>query len=109
MSIGRYGQERGGAGPFLGGLAVGLLAGPFLAFWAGWAVTTGTVEAKVEDALVSVQAAICAARARADAGDPSKLDYDARFDLAEKWSAMPGQDPGSVDPGVKIACAEKLS
>ena len=110
MGIGTYTHGRWSiAGPFLGGLVIGLLGGPLLTFWAGWAATTGTVEAKVEDALVGMQATICALRAKADVGDPSGLDYDARFKLAEKWSAMPGQKPESVDPDVKVACANKLA
>jgi hypothetical protein len=97
------------AKPILKGLVLGLVAAPIIIFWAGWAVTPGTIEEKVHAAIVDTKASICAARARADVKDPTKLEWNARDKLAAKWSTMPGQKPGSVDDDVTSACAEKLS
>ncbi len=93
----------------LTGLVIGLVAAPVIFFWAGWAVRPSVIEEKVHAALVDTKASICAARARADVKDPTKLEWNARNKLAAKWSTMPGQKPGSADDDVTSACAEKLS
>ncbi len=97
------------AKPILKGLVLGLVAGPIIFFWAGWAVRPSVIEEKVHAALVNSEASICAALARNEGNDPTKLDYKARNKLAAKWSTMPGQKPGSADDDVTSACAEKLS
>ena len=97
------------AKPILKGLVLGLIAGPIIVFWMGGAVTPGTMQEEVRNAIVDTKASICAARARAEVKDPAKLEYDARNKLAAKWSIMPGQKPGSADDDVTSACAEKIS
>lgn len=95
--------------PFLKGLAVGVIAGPIIALWVGWGVTTSVMNGQVRAALVNSEATFCAARALNENKDAAKLTYDARFKLAEKWAIMPGQKPGKADSDVSYACSEKLS
>ncbi len=97
------------AKPFLQGLVVGLIVGPIIVLWIGWMVTSGTLQEKVDAALVNERASICAARARDEVKDTTKLKWEERKKLAVKWSTMPGQKPGSADDEVTNACADKLS
>lgn len=95
--------------PFLKGLAVGVIAGPIIFLWAGWGVTTSAMEGQKQAALVNSEATICAARALLENKDAAKLDYQARSKLAEKWSIMPGQKPGTADSDVTYSCSEKIA
>jgi hypothetical protein len=94
------------AKPFLQGLGIGLIAGPIIVLWTGWMVTGSAMRGKVQAALVNERGSICAARARAEVKDASKLDYKARRKLAEKWAVMPGQD--EADSDVVWACSGEL-
>ena len=96
--------------PFMKGAVAGMIAGPFLALYMGWMVTSGNVTGQVDAALVNAQASICVARARgAVEKDTSTLDWSARRALAEKWAVMPGQKAGTAEHAVTSACADKLS
>ena len=94
---------------FLQGLVVGLIVGPIIVLWTGWMVTGSTMRGNVQAALVNERASICAARARDEVKDTTKLKWEERKKLAEKWSTMPGQKPGSADDELTNACADKLS
>jgi hypothetical protein len=50
---------------------------------------------------------ICAAQARTEVADTTKLEWTARTDLAKKWAVMPGTT--TADPAVASACAGKLT
>ena len=95
--------------PFMKGMAVGVIAGPIFALWAGWGVTTSAMEGQKRAALVNSEATICAASALIENKDAAKLTYEARNKLAAKWSIMPGQKPGTADSDVTYACAEMLA
>lgn len=88
-------------------LAFGLVLGPVISNLAGVQVMTSTARAQVKAAVVDQQASFCEARARAEIGDTSKLDWNAQFDLAKKWAVLPGAT--SADPDVASACASKLT
>ncbi|MBT3352619.1 MAG: hypothetical protein HOC91_03710 [Nitrospinaceae bacterium] len=95
--------------PFMKGAAVGVIAGPIIALWAGWGVTTFAMQGQMRAAMVNSEASICAARALGENKDAAKLEWDARSKLAEKWAVMPGKKIGKVDSDVSYACAEKLA
>jgi hypothetical protein len=88
-------------------LAIGLIAGPLIANYAGWQVTSSTANAQLKAGVVEQQALFCDARARAEVPDPAPLGWSARRDLAQKWAVMPGAS--SADPAVISACADKLT
>ena len=88
-------------------LAIGLIAGPIITSVAGWQVTSGSARAQLQAGIVEQLASVCAARARADVADPSKLEWSARSKLAEKWAIMPGS--AIADAGVADACSSKLA
>ena len=88
-------------------LAIGLIAGPIITSVAGWQVTSGTARAQLQAGIVEQLASVCAARARADVADPSKLEWSARSQLAEKWAVMPGS--ALANEGVAGACSSKLA
>jgi hypothetical protein len=88
-------------------LVIGLIAGPILTNIAGWQVLTGTARQQVQASVVEQQATFCAANARIAVADTSKLDYNARTELAKKWAVMPGAT--TADSDVTSACARKLA
>ena len=88
-------------------LVIGLIAGPILTNIAGWQVLSGTARQQVQASVVEQQATFCAANARIAVPDTSKLDYNARNDLAKKWAVMPGAT--TADSDVTSACARKLA
>ena len=88
-------------------LVVGLVAGPLITSYAGWQVTSGTANARLQAGVVEQQALFCDARARADGRDPRALGWTARRELAQKWAVMPGAS--SADPAVVRACTDKLA
>ena len=87
-------------------LLIGLAAGPYISNFLGWQVTSSTALTRERAGIVDRLAAVCDAQARAEVQDPSKLDWDARGNLAKKWAVMPGAT--SADTDVLAACAEKL-
>jgi hypothetical protein len=87
--------------------AIGLIAGPLLTSFAGWQVLSGTARDQARAGVVELQAVICAAQARTEVADTSKLEWTARSDLAKKWAIMPGAN--TADPDVAGTCARKLA
>ncbi len=87
--------------------AVGLLVGPFISGMMGWQVTSTTLQEKVHSAVVEQQVKFCTARARAAVEDPSKLEYTARYELAQKWAIMPWLT--SADSEVSTGCSNELA
>jgi hypothetical protein len=88
-------------------LAIGLVAGPLISNYVGWQVTSHTAQAGIHAGIVEQEAMFCEARARADVPEAAKLEWSARYELAVKWSGMPGGAP--VDSDVTSACAMKLA
>jgi hypothetical protein len=86
---------------------IGLIAGPIITSIAGWQVLSGTARDQLRSGMVEQQATFCAANARIEVPDTSKLDYSARNDLAKKWAVMPGTTTAESD--VTNACARKLA
>ena len=95
------------AKPKLMYLVIGLIAGPLITSLAGWQVLSGTARDQLRTGLVEQQAAFCAVNARTEVADTSKLDYSARYELANKWAVMPGATKAESD--VTNACARRLS
>ena len=106
-----------GFSTFLAGLAVGLIAGPLIGVWLGWmsyargndVAQRAGQQTSLRDALVNVQASLCAVRARSEVQNTSQLDYNERWKLAERWAVMSGELQGEADNQVKHACAELLA
>ena len=88
-------------------LGVGLLAGPFISNAMGWQVTAGASTVRARADVVEQRAMICAAKARAEMPDTSKLDWSARSDLAKKMAVVPGFP--DQDSEIARACADKLA
>ena len=88
-------------------LAIGLIAGPIITSIAGWQVLSGTARDQLHAGMIEQQATFCAANARIEMPDTSKLDYTARNELAKKWAVMPGATAAESD--VTYACARKLA
>jgi hypothetical protein len=88
-------------------LVIGLIAGPIITNIAGWQVLSGTARDQLQAGIVEQQATFCAANARTEIPDTSKLDYTARNELAKKWAVMPGATTAESD--VTNACARKLA
>lgn len=88
-------------------LAIGLIAGPLITSFAGLQVLSGTARNQTRAGVVELQAVICAAQARTEVADTSKLEWTARTDLAKKWAVMPGAT--TSDPEVASTCAGKLA
>jgi len=88
-------------------LIIGLIAGPILTNIAGWQMLSGTARDQVQAGIVEQQAMFCAAAARVEVADTTKLDYSARNALAEKWAVMPGTT--KAESAVTNACARKLA
>jgi hypothetical protein len=95
------------AKPMVIGLAIGLVAAPFISSFAGFQVRTSTAQATTRAGIVEQQATFCAERARAAATGTAPLDWQGRTDLARKWATMPGSTV--ADPEVVYACSGKLS
>ncbi|HYM04321.1 MAG TPA: hypothetical protein VET85_15310 [Stellaceae bacterium] len=95
------------AKPLAIAFAAGLLIGPFASNYVGWQVTSRTSQAAISAGIIEQQALFCAARARADVAAPEALGWEARYDLAKKWSTMPGGTEPAA--GVASACASKLA
>jgi hypothetical protein len=95
------------AKPKLMYLVIGLIAGPIITSIAGWQVLSGTARDQLQAGMVAQQAAFCAANARIEVPDTSKLEYAARNELAKKWAVMPGTTTAAS--GVANACATKLA
>jgi hypothetical protein len=85
---------------------VGLLGGPVLAGYAGLTVSAGTAETRLREGTRALEAALCEARARAEA-DPSKLTQAARRDLAAKHSVV--RSDGMTDPEIADLCRARLT
>ena len=88
-------------------LVIGLIAGPLITSVAGLQVLSGTAREQTRAGVVELQAVICAAQARTEVADTSKLEWPARTDLAKKWAVMPGAT--TADPEVASTCAGKLA
>jgi hypothetical protein len=88
-------------------LVIGLIAGPIITNIAGWQVLSGTAREQVQASVIEQQASFCAASARTEVPETSKLEYAARNDLAKKWAVMPGTTTAESD--VISACARKLA
>jgi hypothetical protein len=88
-------------------LVIGLIAGPIITSIAGWQVLSGTARDQAHAGVIEQQATFCAANARIEIPDTSKLDYTARNELAKKWAIMPGTTTAASD--VTNACARKLA
>jgi hypothetical protein len=95
------------AKPKLTYFVIGLIAGPIITSIAGWQVLSGTARDQLQAGMVEQQATFCAANARTEIPDTSKLDYSARNELAKKWAIMPGTTTAASD--VTNACARKLA
>src|SRR4029450_6106983 len=78
------------AKPKLMYLVIGLIAGPLITSLAGWQVLSGTARDQLRTGLVEQQASFCAVNARTEVTDTSKLEWTARYELANKWAVMPG-------------------
>jgi uncharacterized protein YchJ len=87
--------------------AIGLIAGPLVTSVVGLQVLSGTAREQTRAGVVELQAVICAAQARTEVADTSKLEWTARTDLAKKWAVMPGAT--TADPAVASTCAGKLA
>lgn len=87
-------------------LAIGLIAGPIITNATGLQLTRGAADERLRAGVVEQLALICEERARADVKEPSKLDWDARKDLAAKWAVTPKSPKPDTD--VTYACARKL-
>jgi hypothetical protein len=88
-------------------LVIGLIAGPLVTSVAGLQVLSGTAREQTRAGVVELQAVICAAQARTEVADTSKLEWTARTDLAKKWAVMPGAT--TADPALASPCAGKLA
>ena len=62
------------AQPAVLALVLGLFAGPYISNALGWQVTSGTASARARADVVERLASVCAAQARMEMPDPSKLD-----------------------------------
>jgi hypothetical protein len=101
--------------PLLWGAICGAILTIIIGFaWGGW-VTGGTVQERIDKAVLPLAAEICANNFKADPNfeknlaELKKEDSWRRSDYIEKgqWSVMPGDDTSR--PGVANACLEKLS
>ena len=88
-------------------LNIGLIAGPLITSVAGLQVLSGTARDRAHAGIIESQAVICAAQARTEVADTSKLEWTARTDLAKKWAVMPGATTADAD--VASTCAGKLA
>jgi len=89
------------------GIIIGLLVGPLISGTMGWQVSRAFLVRSVHKAVVSQQSAFCEFRARAEVKEPGKMEFTARYELAEKWAKLPGQT--DTDSDVVSACADGLA
>lgn len=88
-------------------LVIGLIAGPLLTSFTGLQVLSRTAQDQTHAGIVELQAVICAAQARTQVADATKLEWSARSELAKQWAVMPGAT--TAEPEVANACARKLA
>ena len=93
--------------PILIAFAAGLLVGPIISGSMGWQIRSTTVSEMVRGAAVAQQVKFCEWRARSVVADPSKLDYSARFKLAEESAKMPWQQEANSE--VVSGCSNGLA
>jgi len=93
--------------PFLFPLILGMIIGPFFSSYMGWQVRASSANADLRAGILATQASYCAASARLENKEASKLDWTQRTDLAKKWAPLPGSDVAESD--VTRACADKLA
>ena len=93
--------------PMILGLVVGLLVGPLISGVMGWQVSRAYLQKSVHTAVIQQQVGFCESRARAAVKNPEKLEFSARYKLAEDWAKMPGQQ--DVDSEVVSGCSNELS
>jgi hypothetical protein len=93
--------------PVVLGLLAGLLLGPLVSGAMGWQVSRAFLQQAVHSAVLQQQVGFCQTRARAAVKNPEQLDYSARYELAETWAKMPGQE--AVDSDVVSGCSNGLS
>jgi hypothetical protein len=93
--------------PMVFALTIGLVAGPLITNYIGWQVTSGTARAETRDSVLQQFVSMCAERARADVADATKLDWNARSDLAKKWAVAPVAPFADLD--VRNACTARLA
>ncbi|MBM3734075.1 MAG: hypothetical protein FJW24_11590 [Acidimicrobiia bacterium] len=84
---------------------VGLIVGPFALSYLGVTVTSRTARADLHMGTIELKASLCEAKARAEIGDPSKLDINARRDLARKHAT---EGNNFVDYEIVNLCSNKL-
>ncbi len=85
---------------------VGLIVGPIALSYFGVTVTSRTARANLQENIVELQASVCDAKARATVPEPTKLDSNARRDLATKFAAT--QSNGYADYEIINLCTNKL-
>lgn len=93
--------------PLMLGLLGGLLLGPLISGVMGWQVSRAFLQQSVHSAVLQQQVGFCETRARAAVKHPEKLDNAARYELAETWAKMPGQE--ALDTDVVSGCSNGLS
>ena len=89
------------------GIVIGALAGPLFSGLMGWQVTNTFHKRTMHSAVVREQAAFCAARARAEVKGLDKMEFSARYDVAEKYAKLPGK--AEADSDVVSACSDGLA
>jgi len=92
--------------PFVFGLVVGLLVGPLVSGLMGWQVSSAFLTRSVRNAVVTQQVDFCKMRVLANVKNPEKLDYTARYAVAEQWAKLPGTT--AADSDVVSACTDQL-
>jgi hypothetical protein len=85
---------------------VGLVIGPMALSYFGVTVTSRTARASLHEGTIELQASLCAAKAKSEVGDASKLDSNARRELAGKHAAT--QANGYTDYEIVNLCSNKL-
>lgn len=95
--------------PVLGGLVIGLVAGPILSAYLGWQVSTDTMREQIEATSVGVQSRVCVWRAREAAQNSAEMGYNDRLELAKKYALMPWMEAGSANYDVVSACTNELA
>jgi hypothetical protein len=86
---------------------LGLVVGPILLSYFGVTVTSRTARASLNEGTIDLRASLCAAKAKAEVADVSKLDANARRDLANKHVVTAAN--GYSDYEIVNLCANKLT
>ncbi|MBM3533883.1 MAG: hypothetical protein FJX60_12705 [Alphaproteobacteria bacterium] len=84
---------------------LGLVIGPIALSYFGVTVTSRTARADLHIGTVELKAALCEVKARTAVADPSKLDFNARRELASKHAADAN---GNTDYEIVNLCSNKL-